>query len=79
MILRAISDILINDVVKQNFNIITFTKLSELLSHKYGIRMTPSDIDVYLEELSMVCFAPRITSIECLGGRTKLSAESTVL
>ena len=64
--LKAIADILINDVVRQNYNIITFRKLVEILNRKHQLVVTPSEVDDYLEELSLLSFALELPLLNAL-------------
>ena len=65
-ILKAITDILIHDVLGQNYNMITFTKLGDLLRQKHHLQLAPSDIDLYLEELGLLCFAMNLPLLNAL-------------
>lgn len=65
-ILGCLADILVNDVVKRGFNVITFTKLTDVLNRKYRKALPPSEVDQYLEELSLICFALELPLLNAL-------------
>jgi 5-methylcytosine-specific restriction endonuclease McrA len=51
-----LAEILINDVIGNHYNIITYSNLGYALSKKYGITIPPQEVSQQLEYLTMTCF-----------------------
>ena len=64
--LAYLTDILLHDVIENNYNVITYSNLGAALSRKYDITLPPIEITKRLEDISYICFAMDLPLLSAL-------------